>query len=124
MKIQVKKKKIEVQNFKIQWIEKTRVMLNITWLELHLEVNIMFNLYFSCYQFENSFDWSVQPKLTIILFCFLFFSGILRGVIDDVVAGFIVLPNRITVPLTNVDPYELKYPMPDVSAFNQQTNSP
>ena len=27
-----------------------------------------------------------------------------------------VLPNRITVPLTNVDPYELKYPLPDVSS--------
>ena len=43
------------------------------------------------------------------------FSDIIRGVIDDVVAGFVVLPNRITVPLTDVDPYELKYPMPDVS---------
>ncbi|CAH3120834.1 unnamed protein product [Porites lobata] len=40
-------------------------------------------------------------------------SDIIRGVIDDVVAGFVVLPNRITVPLTDVDPYELKYPMPD-----------
>ncbi|XP_020611586.1 extended synaptotagmin-2-like isoform X2 [Orbicella faveolata] len=40
-------------------------------------------------------------------------SDIIRGVIDDVVAGFVVLPNRITVPLTNVDPYELKYPLPD-----------
>ena len=29
-----------------------------------------------------------------------------------------VLPNRITVPLTDVDPYELKYPLPDVSDFN------
>lgn len=38
--------------------------------------------------------------------------------IDDVVAGFVVLPNRITVPLTNIDPYELKYPLPDVSAVN------
>jgi len=45
-----------------------------------------------------------------------FFSDIIRGVIDDVVAGFVVLPNRITVPLTNVDPYELKYPLPDVSS--------
>ena len=26
-----------------------------------------------------------------------------------------VLPNRITVPLTDIDPYELKYPLPDVS---------
>lgn len=40
-------------------------------------------------------------------------SDIIRGVIDDVVAGFVVLPNRITVPLTDIDPYELKYPMPD-----------
>ncbi|XP_078376188.1 extended synaptotagmin-2-like isoform X2 [Oculina patagonica] len=40
-------------------------------------------------------------------------SDIIRGVIDDVVAGFVVLPNRITVPLTDVDPYELKYPLPD-----------
>lgn len=46
---------------------------------------------------------------------FFLLSDIIRGVIDDVVAGFVVLPNRITVPLTNVDPYELKYPMPDVS---------
>ena len=29
--------------------------------------------------------------------------------------GFVVLPNRITVPLTDVDPYELKYPLPDAS---------
>lgn len=50
----------------------------------------------------------------IVCSCFLF-SDIIRGVIDDVVAGFVVLPNRITVPLTDVDPYELKYPMPDVS---------
>ncbi|KAK3739454.1 hypothetical protein QZH41_017292 [Actinostola sp. cb2023] len=40
-------------------------------------------------------------------------SDILRGVIDDVVASFVVLPNRITVPLTDVDPYKLKYPIPD-----------
>ena len=26
-----------------------------------------------------------------------------------------VLPNRITVPLTDADPYVLKYPLPDVS---------
>ena len=51
----------------------------------------------------------------------LFFSDIIRGVIDDVVAGFVVLPNRITVPLTNVDPYELKYPLPDVSDVNPLT---
>ena len=50
-----------------------------------------------------------------LTFLFHFFSDIIRGVIDDVVAGFVVLPNRITVPLTDVDPYELKYPMPDVS---------
>ena len=50
----------------------------------------------------------------IVCTCFPF-SDIIRGVIDDVVAGFVVLPNRITVPLTDVDPYELKYPMPDVS---------
>ena len=36
-------------------------------------------------------------------------------VIYDVVVGFVVLPNRITVPLTDIDPYELKYPLPDVS---------
>ena len=35
--------------------------------------------------------------------------------IDDVVASIVVLPNKITVPLTNIDPYELKYPLPDVS---------
>lgn len=50
----------------------------------------------------------------IVCSCFPL-SDIIRGVIDDVVAGFVVLPNRITVPLTDVDPYELKYPMPDVS---------
>jgi len=49
------------------------------------------------------------------VFAGLFSSDIIHGVIDDVVAGFVVLPNRITVPLTNVDPYELKYPLPDVS---------
>lgn len=52
-----------------------------------------------------------------LLLSFFDFSDIIRGVIDDVVAGFVVLPNRITVPLTNIDPYALKYPMPDVSAF-------
>ena len=26
-----------------------------------------------------------------------------------------VFPNRITVPLTDIDPYELKYPLPDAS---------
>ncbi|XP_020906062.1 extended synaptotagmin-3 isoform X3 [Exaiptasia diaphana] len=40
-------------------------------------------------------------------------SDILRGVIDDVVASFVVLPNRISVPLTDIDPYKLKYPLPD-----------
>ena len=45
----------------------------------------------------------------------LFFSDMILRVIYDVVEGFVVLPNRITVPLTDVDPYELKYPLPDVS---------
>ena len=45
----------------------------------------------------------------------LFFSDMILRVIYDVVVGFVVLPNRITVPLTDVDPYELKYPLPDVS---------
>ena len=45
----------------------------------------------------------------------IFFSDMICGVIYDVVVGFVVLPNRITVPLTDVDPYELKYPLPDVS---------
>ena len=43
------------------------------------------------------------------------FSDIIRGVIDDVVASIVVLPNKIAIPLTNIDPYELKYPLPDVS---------
>lgn len=55
-----------------------------------------------------------------ILLLFFFFSDIIHGVIDDVVAGFVVLPNRITVPLTNVDPYALKYPLPDVSMSHLQ----
>ena len=45
----------------------------------------------------------------------LFYSYMILRVIYDVVVGFVVLPNRITVPLTDVDPYELKYPLPDVS---------
>ena len=45
----------------------------------------------------------------------LFFSDMIHRVLHDVVVGFVVLPNRITVPLTDVDPYELKYPLPDVS---------
>ncbi|XP_031566724.1 extended synaptotagmin-2-A-like isoform X2 [Actinia tenebrosa] len=40
-------------------------------------------------------------------------SDIIRGAIDDVVASFVVLPNRITVPLTDIDPYTLKFPLPD-----------
>ncbi|EDO32931.1 predicted protein [Nematostella vectensis] len=40
-------------------------------------------------------------------------SDILRGVVGDVVASFVVLPNRICIPLTDVDPYKLKYPLPD-----------
>ena len=43
------------------------------------------------------------------------FSDIVRGVVDDVIAEFVVLPNRIAIPLTDVDPYKLKYPLPDVS---------
>ena len=57
---------------------------------------------------------SLESLNCLVCTCFPF-SDIIRGVIDDVVAGFVVLPNRITVPLTDVDPYELKYPMPDVS---------
>ena len=45
----------------------------------------------------------------------LFYSDMILRVIYDVVVGFVVLPNRITVPLTDIDPYELKYPLPDVS---------
>lgn len=56
-------------------------------------------------------------------FCTLFyFSDILRGVIDDVVASFVVLPNRISVPLTDIDPYKLKYPLPDVSQIYSTSN--
>ena len=49
-----------------------------------------------------------------MLSCFIS-SDIIRGVIDDVIAQFVVLPNRIAIPLTDVDPYKLKYPLPDVS---------
>ena len=45
----------------------------------------------------------------------LFYSDMILRVIYDVVVGFVVLPNRITVPLTDVDPYKLKYPLTDVS---------
>ena len=44
----------------------------------------------------------------------LFFSDIILRVIY-VVVGFVVLLNRITVPLTDIDLYELKYLLPDVS---------
>ena len=61
--------------------------------------------------------WSPYTCLTIISLPFLsFYSDIIRGVIDDVLASFVVLPNRISIPLTDVDPYKLKYPMPDVSS--------
>jgi len=65
------------------------------------------------FYFQTLWKYWVLSHL-IVCTCFPF-SDIIRGVIDDVVAGFVVLPNRITVPLTDVDPYELKYPMPDVS---------
>ena len=48
-------------------------------------------------------------------FPILFFSDMILRVIYDVVVGFVVLPNTITVPLTDIDPYEPKYPLPDVS---------
>ena len=44
----------------------------------------------------------------------LFFSDIILRVIY-VVVGFVVLPNRITVPLTDIDLYELNYLLPDLS---------
>lgn len=50
-----------------------------------------------------------------LLTFFLFLSDILRGAIDDVIASFVVLPNRIAIPLTDVDLYKLKFPLPDVS---------
>ncbi|RMX51558.1 hypothetical protein pdam_00024825, partial [Pocillopora damicornis] len=43
----------------------------------------------------------------------VFFLNRLSNIYDFVV-GFLVLPNRITVLLTDIDPYELKYPLPDV----------
>ena len=43
----------------------------------------------------------------------LFFSDMILRVIYDFVVGFVVLPDRNTVPLTDL--YELKYPLPDVS---------
>ena len=45
----------------------------------------------------------------------LFYSDMILRVIYDVVVGFVVLPNRITVLLTDIDLYELNYPLPDVS---------
>ena len=44
-----------------------------------------------------------------------FYSDMILRVIYDVVVGFVVLPNRITVRLTDADRYVLKYPLPDVS---------
>ena len=41
----------------------------------------------------------------------------IHRVLHDVVVGFVVLPNRITVPLTDVVLYELKYLLPDVSGL-------
>ena len=58
---------------------------------------------------------NLVADLRLVCLVSLIFSDIIRGVIDDVVASIVVLPNKITVPLTNVDPYELKYPLPDVS---------
>ena len=54
-----------------------------------------------------------------VFFCFVLFfcSCVIRGVVDDVVAEYVVLPNRITVPLSDIDDYELKHPLPDVSAI-------
>lgn len=38
----------------------------------------------------------------------------LRGIVDDVIASFVVLPNRIVVPLAgSVDPSDLRYPIPE-----------
>ena len=45
----------------------------------------------------------------------LFFSDMILRVIHDFVVGFVVLPDKNTVPLTDIDLYELKYPLPDVS---------
>jgi len=38
----------------------------------------------------------------------------LRGIVDDVIASFVVLPNRIAIPLAeSVDAGDLKYPIPE-----------
>ena len=38
----------------------------------------------------------------------------LRGIVDDVIASFVVLPNRIAIPLAeSVDAGDLKYPVPE-----------
>lgn len=38
----------------------------------------------------------------------------LRGIVDDVIANFVVLPNRIAIPLAeSVDAGDLKYPIPE-----------
>ena len=38
----------------------------------------------------------------------------LRGIVDDVIASLVVLPNRIAIPLTeNVDAGDLQYPVPE-----------
>lgn len=38
----------------------------------------------------------------------------LRGVVDDVIANFVVLPNRVAIPLAeSVDAGDLKYPIPE-----------
>ena len=50
-----------------------------------------------------------------LTFPLLFYSDMILRVIYDVVVGFVVLPNRITVRLTDADRYVLKYPLPDVS---------
>lgn len=38
----------------------------------------------------------------------------LRGIVDDVIASFAVIPNRIVIPLAaSVDPSDLQYPIPE-----------
>jgi len=38
----------------------------------------------------------------------------LRGIVDDVIASFAVIPNRIAIPLAgSVDPSDLRYPIPE-----------
>lgn len=38
----------------------------------------------------------------------------LRGIVDDVIASFAVLPNRVAIPLAeSVDPADLQYPVPE-----------